>query len=97
VAERALVSETISPSQAPTITHTDNGWTLTWSPADRAALIRYSSDGGQTWETLGVDITGGEFELALEDMTAGELQFEILSSDQFSTAQRLNWGNTSFP
>ena len=42
-----------------------------------------------------IDIPGGEFQLAPEDMPAGELQFEILSSDQSSFAQRLDWTNSS--
>ncbi len=33
---------------------------LTWAPATRPALVRYSADRGQTWTALGVDLTGGQ-------------------------------------
>lgn len=60
VAERKLVE----PRRAAVnVTASDDGAALTWRPADRPALVRYSTDDGATWTTLGVDVTGGSLTL----------------------------------
>ncbi|MBN1371654.1 MAG: hypothetical protein JW987_06910 [Anaerolineaceae bacterium] len=45
------------------------GEKLTWSGATGPVLVRYSADGGQTWQTLAVDAQGGSLQLdpALRD------------------------------
>lgn len=59
----AAVAEEAAPVVAQRITRPSSSATLTWQHADRPALVRYSADGGQTWTTLGVDLSGGALDL----------------------------------
>ena len=53
---------------------------LAWGHVGQPALARYSSDGGLTWATAGIDIATGELRLLASSVSAnpeGELQFEV--------------------
>lgn len=47
-----------------TVEATTDGYRLQWDGAEIPALIRYSADGGATWTTLGVDVTGGTLDVS---------------------------------
>jgi hypothetical protein len=49
---------------------------LSWLPADRPALVRYSAD-GRSWTTLAVDLNGGELLIDPRDLPAGAGHFEV--------------------
>jgi hypothetical protein len=57
-----------------------NGVHLRWTGTQKPALVRYSTDGGKSWTTLGVDVTGNEMTvtglpdtgISFDVVTAGE-------------------------
>ena len=54
-----------------------NGQSVQWTEdIQQPALVRYSEDGGHTWTTLGIDVTGGELTLRSE-LPAGAL-FQVI-------------------
>jgi hypothetical protein len=65
-------------------------WSSTGSPADPPALVRYTSDGGETWTTVGVDVTGGEIILPVTDLPGVPLQFQVILADGSATST-VNW------
>jgi hypothetical protein len=48
--------------------------------------VRWSNDGGETWRALTVGQTGSGTEIALDQLPAGQVRFQILAHDGFSTA-----------
>ena len=58
----------LAASQALSAENQDETLTLSWGDIQTPALVRYSSDGGATWTTLGVDVTGGKFSYGLADL-----------------------------
>ena len=79
-------------SLAPLVTpnaHVDGGiLVLNWASGSQPAspaLVRYSSDGGQTWTTVGVDVADGELLLPLSDLPGMPLQFQVIQSDGSAT------------
>jgi hypothetical protein len=75
----------LAPMAAPTA-HVDASnlvlsWSSTGSLTGIPALVRYTSDGGQTWMTVGVDVTGSEIRLPVADLPAMPLQFQVIPAD----------------
>lgn len=54
---------------------------LRWDAANGPALVRYTTDNGATWMTLGVDLLGGELNIDPATLPAGVGFFEITSAD----------------
>lgn len=50
------------------------GFRLTWTASEQPALVRVTTDGGQTWTTLGVDVTGGALQVNLPLPDGAEFQ-----------------------
>jgi hypothetical protein len=69
----------------PTIVQGPNGLVLQWAPTDVPALVRYTTDGGQTYTTLGVDLLSGELRLDPAYLPVGTLHFEVILGDGSST------------
>jgi hypothetical protein len=63
---------------------------LNWGTGGSPALVRYTNDGGQTWTTLGVDVASGEMRIALADLPAMPLQFQVIPGDGSAT-QMIDW------
>jgi hypothetical protein len=79
---KALSAPTgVSAAAAPTVTRTGNQLTLRWGAATTPALVRYTADNGQTWTTLGVDVTGGELQLDAASLPAGVGRFDVTLGD----------------
>jgi hypothetical protein len=76
LAEQALavVEKPAADIQAATL---QEGQPLRWADTQQPALVRYSTDGGLTWVTAGLDVTGGE--LALPAMQAdSKVIFQVI-------------------
>jgi hypothetical protein len=60
-----------------------NGQTvkLRWASHQRPAMVRYSTDNGQTWTTLAVDFAGSEMDVNVETLPADAL-IEIVEASQ---------------
>jgi hypothetical protein len=48
--------------------------------------IRWSNDDGRTWRALTVGLTGTSTDIPLDQLPAGDVKFQILAHDGFSTA-----------
>jgi hypothetical protein len=65
--------------------------TITWQATDAdgdalAAQVRYSSDGGDTWQTLGVNVSGSKFEVDVSGLPGGqESLVQVVVSDGVNT------------
>jgi len=70
-----------------------DGNILQWGYPDIPALVRFSSDGGQTYTTLEIDVLGGEIILDPNNLPIGNLLFQIILADQNSTQINLTWEN----
>jgi hypothetical protein len=92
-AEKRVSNATIAASLAPSIAQIQGAWRLTWGAPGAAALVRFTADGGQSWQVLDLDVLGGELELASEFLPPGTLQFEVQLADQLAPAFKLEWQN----
>jgi hypothetical protein len=75
----------IAPTSEPMIRTDGTDFILNWVPTGIPALVRYSSDDGSTWTTIGVDVMGGEIRLLLAELPAVPLQFQIILADGSAT------------
>lgn len=61
--------------------------TLNWAAPDVPAIVRYSADGGQSWEALAVDVLGGSLPVDLTTLPGGANgRFQILLADSSEAA-----------
>jgi hypothetical protein len=81
VASRSFAKAGLAPLAAPSAAQQNGSLLLKWSSSEKPAMVRYSRDGGQSWTTIGVDVSAGEFRYALSDLPSGNLRFQILLSD----------------
>lgn len=65
-------------SVEPTVSEGVDKVTLSWGQATAPALVRYSADGGATWNTIGLDVLGGELVIDRSALPAGEAQFQVI-------------------
>jgi hypothetical protein len=75
---------------APTAKVDASELVLNWSSSASTALVRYTNDGGQNWTTAGVDVAGGELRIAVADLPATPLQFQVIPADGTAT-QTIDW------
>jgi hypothetical protein len=65
--------------------------TITWQATDAdgdalAAHVRYSSDGGNSWQTLAVNVSGSKFEVDVSGLPGGqESLVQVIVSDGVNT------------
>jgi len=83
LAEQVLQADTDETGFKPTVTASNNGYTVRWTPSNKPVLVRYSADSGKTWTTLGMDLTGGEWKVNGADLPQPGGNFEVLLADQW--------------
>ncbi len=54
---------------------------LRWNNSGTPVLLRYTSDGGNSWTTFGVDLLGGEFSVDSAALPAQGGDFEVIPAD----------------
>ena len=82
VSEKSLALPTgAAAAGAPTVSRAGSQLTLMWGAPNTPALVRYTVDNGQTWTTLGVDVTGGKFQVDAATLPAGAGRFDITLGD----------------
>lgn len=87
-AQQALAA----PAEAPAaVSVSQSTLLITWSAPQTPAIVRYTSDGGQTWNTLVLDHLGGALSVALDTLPEGKIQFQIISADSFGKTWTLDW------
>ncbi len=59
----------------------DNELILNWEGVQQPTLVRYSSDDGATWTTVGVDLMENKIPIELENLPPGRLVFQVLPAD----------------
>lgn len=90
VASRSLQSAARQAFSAPTLSVAGDQVNLQWGTGDLPALVRYSADGGKTWQTTGVDALSGKFSLFTADLPGGALQIQVILADGGGT-YTLDW------
>jgi hypothetical protein len=83
-------SALLAAEAAPTAKVDASDLVLNWPASGSPALVRYTSDGGQTWTTAGVDVASGELHIAIADLPAMPLQFQVIPADGTAT-QTIDW------
>ncbi len=79
VASRSLNNAAAFGPQTATAVREGNTITLNWGLVNTPAIVRYSSDGGQSWLGLGLGITDGTFLVDAAALPAGDNGlFEII-------------------
>ena len=63
------------------IEENDTETVLKWSPTDIPVMVRFSEDGGVTWQVLALDWIGGELPLQSTNFNPGTITFEITFAD----------------
>ncbi len=81
VAERAWVELPLGQAAVIANLTPDADGILQWGMVGRPALVRLTTDGGQTWTTLGVDIASGDIQIDVATLPAGNRRFEVVLSD----------------
>ena len=90
VARREVNNQSAAATTAPTLVRDGDTLTLQWGAAGLPALVRYSTDNGQSWSTLAVDAKDGRLSLLLADLPGGSLQFQVILPDGGET-YLLDW------
>ncbi len=80
VAERLLRSFA-AVAAAPSISQTPHELILSWSAPGVPALVRYTTDDGQSWTTVGLDVLDNELRLDPQTLTGSTGWFEITFAD----------------
>jgi len=93
LAETKLAGNPDAPLPTPSIEQSSEGTSLRWGMPATPALVRFTNDGGETWQVLGVDVTGGRLSLESAELPPGNLLFEIILADSLSEPLQLNWQN----
>ena len=93
-AERAMAEASPARLLAPAIQASQQGAVLSWGAAGTPAVVRYTTDNGQTWTTLALDYLGGELTLDEQALPKENLQFEIILADQTGSSLTLDWDNS---
>jgi hypothetical protein len=83
-------ASSLSPEPTPSL-HEDAGQlVLNWGSPNLPALVRYTMDGGDTWNTIAFDHMGGELKILTSDLPSGSVQFQIILADNTQT-YKLDW------
>jgi hypothetical protein len=91
--DRPIGQEPTNPLSNPEVIQTGSGVLLHWGSPNVAALIRYTTDQGNTWTALAIDRRGGEFYIDPADIPAGTIQFEIILADNIGSTFSITWEN----
>jgi hypothetical protein len=93
LAERSLGQPSANPVAKPEVLQLKDGVLLRWGAASTPALIRYTSDQGNTWTTLALDWLGGELFIDPGTMPSGAIQIEITLADSTASTLSTTWEN----
>jgi hypothetical protein len=82
MAEHKLAAHNLGPTVIR-LPQADTSSRLTWDRPEVPTLVRYTADGGLTWTTLDLDVTGGELAVDLGPsidgwLSGGDGYFEVL-------------------
>jgi len=95
IASIKLASFSSVPLPTPTIEQTSDGASLRWGMPSTPALVRYTNNGWKTVQVLGVDVTGGHLSLDPSELPPGDIQFEVILSNNLNQPLLLEWQNNS--
>jgi len=91
IGERTLPQSSPNKTAQPAV-YVENGeFVLNWGTPQTHALVRYTSDQGQSWTTLGVDILEGELRMDPQLLPIGRLLFEIRLGDTTDSIMNITW------
>lgn len=82
IATRTLATVTPSANRAIQIEHDPGGLSLAWADPDVPALVRFTTDGGRSWTTVGLDEMGGHVRVDPRSLPPGNIEFEVTVADR---------------
>ncbi len=91
LAEKPFSAQALARAAAPAVLEAGEQASLRWGDEQTPALVRYSTDGGQSWTTLALDALGGQLRLERAELPAGNLLFEVVLADSRAATYRLEW------
>lgn len=83
LAEQLLEAVMTSQAQGVTAQRAGSGDRLHLGTGTKPALVRASQDGGKTWTTLGMDVTGSEFNLAAAALPDPNAMIEVIPAGEW--------------
>ena len=78
VLQRQLTQPPDALAQIVTVRQKAGAVTVSWGAPDTPALVRYTTDDGQTWTTLGMDVLGGQLVIEKELLPEGNGRFQVI-------------------
>ncbi len=81
VLQRQLTQSPTTLAQIITVRQKADFVTVSWGTPDTLALVRYTTDDGQTWTTLGMDVLGGRLTILKELLPQGNGRFQVIPAD----------------
>ena len=85
LAERPLTDSQNTLATTVSLTQDSESVTLNWSLPNVPAIIRYTTDEGETWTTFGLDVMGGTYSVPME-MLMGDGRFQIILANSNTPA-----------
>jgi hypothetical protein len=76
----AKVHHSTASVEPATLKSNGKGYRVHWTSDQQPAMVRYSADGGKTWTTLGVDVTGSELEVPESALTTASGTFDVIQA-----------------
>jgi hypothetical protein len=91
--ERSMEQTPANTSPKLDIIKLAKGAMLHWETPGIPAIVRYTTDQGNSWTALAVDWLGGEYYLDPTSLPAGSIQFEIIQADSTTSILSTTWEN----
>jgi hypothetical protein len=91
--ERTVEQISASPISKLEVVKLNNGVMLRWGSPNIPAIVRYTTDQGNTWTALAMDWLGGEFYIDPADIPVGSVQFEIIQANSTASTLSTTWEN----
>ncbi len=93
LAEKRLVQSSTTSQATPEVLILKDGILLRWGAPSIPAIVRYTTDKGNTWTALAVDWLGGEFYIDPAGLPKGLIEFEIIQADNTASTISTTWEN----
>lgn len=94
VGEKLLSAQRLSPVTTPDLHREGDFLTLNWSSFQVPAIVRFSTDNGQSWTTLAFDTLEDRLTIPLASIPVdveNAIRFEVILADTLQPAWSIDW------